>query len=108
MKAFTPLHQWILVELEPRQKKSGVIELVTNESNVRVGKVHRLSTELLEKRAGHGLEIGSRVAFLRWNNEHKSGKGVQEVMTRELGENYALVQLRDLLFEVTGDVQVDA
>ncbi len=101
---FVPFHDWIVLEVEPFQKKSSVLELPTNESAVRTGKV----VDIGPGRDGVAMdvELGQRLAFFRWNQEHQAGKAVHHVLSG-LGENLVVVRQTDILFEVLEDVQLD-
>lgn len=99
----------LLVTLHPHQKRSSVIELPTNESVVRTGTVFRVGPGKANKNGTiepMGLEVGEKVAFFRWNQEHKTGKSVQAILEDHL-PGVALINQRDVLFVYDGDIQVD-
>jgi|HigsolmetaAR202D_1030399.scaffolds.fasta_scaffold01603_25 co-chaperonin GroES (HSP10) len=110
-----PLSDWILVKFEPLEKRSSLIELPgQNESAVRKGVVkivgpgRRLPNS--ERRAPMDVEVGDKIVFLRWHQEHRPGKQISETLRRkseELGEDLCLIRQSDILFKYTGDVNVD-
>ena len=105
-----PLRTYVLLRVDPFQQRSSTLALPTNESNVRTGTVLRVGSGRppTSKRPALPCELspGDRVAFFRWEQEHKQGKQVQSVLN-EVGDGLALVNERDILFSFTGDIQVD-
>lgn len=103
-----PLSDRILVELDPMKEESkGGIILVGDKSTeaVRTGTVVRVGPG---KKAGHaraplGVEIGEKVAFFRWHQEHQQGKQ----MTHVLGPDHVLIKAEDVLFAFDKSVAVE-
>ena len=96
-----PLANWLVVRLEEPRKQSSVI--VMNEtSNVRTAEVLRVGPGKL---GPIGVEVGERVAFLRWNLEHKPGKQLAAALA-ELGEDIAMIKAEDVLFVFEGELEV--
>jgi co-chaperonin GroES (HSP10) len=109
-----PLSDWILVKFEELDKRSALIELPgQNESAIRKGVVKILGPGRRREDGGRepmDLEVGEKIVFLRWHQEHRPGKAVSETLRRqseELGEDLCLIRLADILFSYTGDVRVD-
>ncbi len=109
-----PLHDWIVVKFEPLDKRSSIIELPgQNESAIRKGVVHAVGKGKLSEegvRLKPDVEVGEKVVFLRWHQEHRPGKGVSESLARkseELGVDLCMIRQNDILFSYTDDVKVD-
>lgn len=111
-----PLSDWILVKFFPLKKRSNIIELAGQQSDsaVRLGEVVAVGPgRPLKKTVGREpmfVEPGAKIAFFRWHQEHRPGKAVSESLSRishELGEDVCLIRQSDILFEYTGDVDVD-
>lgn len=105
-----PLGTYVLVRVDPFQRRSSTLELPTNESNVRTGTVLRVGTGKppTNKRPALPCQLspGERIAFFRWEQEHKQGKQLQPALN-DVGDGLALINERDVLFAFTGDVSVD-
>lgn len=101
---FVPFHDWVLLEIEPVQKKSTLLELPTNESAVRVGRVVKMGPG--KEGQVMDIQVGQRLAFFRWNQEHQAGKAVHHVLS-DISENLVVVRQTDVLFEVLEDLQMD-
>jgi co-chaperonin GroES (HSP10) len=112
----TPLSDWLLVKVDPPSKRSGIIEIASDNdtSAVRTGTVLRMGPGKVLKKGGRscvGLQIGDRVAFLRWHQEHRPGKSLKEAVQRnnpEIEDDLMLIREPDVLFAFDGDVSVDA
>lgn len=110
-----PFSDWVLVEAEPLQKRSNVIELAgdSDTSPVRVGRVLRVGPGRPLAKGGHapvGVSAGERVAFFRWHQEHRPGKATVKAlaqMSLEGGKDVCLIRQADILFAVSEDVRVD-
>jgi co-chaperonin GroES (HSP10) len=98
----------VLVREHPRAKKSKVLELITNESNVLTGEVLQVGPGAVGKkgRVAPTVQVGEKVAFLRWHKEHQAGRAVQHALEGE-GEGLSILSERDILFVYDGDIEVD-
>jgi co-chaperonin GroES (HSP10) len=106
-----PLHDWILVDLDPIPETSvqGIILVGAGAQRVRTGTV---------KRAGPGrrrhngtlvpmsVECGEKVAFFRENLEHQQGKSITAIV-QELEENTGLIREPDVLVAFAPGEKVD-
>lgn len=100
----------MLVQEHSIKKKSEVLELLTNESNVLTGTVIGVGQGRRGKSGEylpHELAVGDNVAYFRWNKEHASGRGVQRVLN-SLGDGVTILETRDVLFTFSGGLKVDA
>lgn len=98
-----PLHDWILVKLDPIEQFEGSIFLP-------LGQVTRTATVLLVgpgRRTESGDRIpvavapGETVVFRREHLEHKQGKQIVSVL-QELGDDLGLLRAPDILYVVDG------
>lgn len=109
------LSDWLLVKCDPFQPKSSIIECVNNESSVRTGTVLKVGPGKYKKegsdlRVPMGVEVGERVAFLRWHQEHRPGKAIVHALadlSEELKAEVCMIRVNDILFVFTGEVKVD-
>lgn len=106
-----PLHDYILVELEPEKRvtKSGLIIPQTSKNPVSVGKVIRTGPGRLWKtKSGRHIfwevrvKAGDRVIFFTANLETGQGKRISYI----LPENQELIPETAILGVVEGDVEV--
>lgn len=97
----TPLSDWVLVELDPfDDKRAGSIILVSDsDQRVRTATVRAvgLGKKVEDHRVPVGVEVGEKVAFLRWHLEHKNGKQMSAAL-EGFGENLGLIRANDILF----------
>ena len=106
-----PLHDWILVELDPIPEKTvnGIILTGAGAHRVRTGKVLRAGPGR-RRRDGvlipMGVKVDEKVAFFRENLEHQQGKTVTAVI-QELEENTGLIREPDVLVAFAEGVEVD-
>jgi co-chaperonin GroES (HSP10) len=104
-----PLHDWILVKLDPVDHRQGSIILP-------LGQVYRTATVLRVgpgralksgARAPVGVKAGDRVTFRREHLEHQQGKQIMSVL-QDLGEDLGLIREPDVLYvEMKEPVLVD-
>ncbi len=109
-----PLSDWLVVAYDPIARRSEIIEAPDNvmESAVRTGTVRAVGPGRPLDSGGRlpmGVEVGERIAFLRWHQEHRPGKSATRVLAElsENGEDLSMIRLADILFVFTGDVRVD-
>ena len=99
---FTPLHDWILVKMDPFPEKQGSIIILEDSSpnRVRTGTALLVGRGVISKKTGErlpvGIEQGERVAFFRWNLEHQNGKRVTAFL-EGIGEDLGLIRAKDIL-----------
>jgi co-chaperonin GroES (HSP10) len=99
-----PLHDWIIVKALPFEKKSSIIELPTNETNVRKGVVLAVGPKVTD------LQVGEQVCYIRWHEEHRPGKQTMQAIREysdEVQGDVATLRVMDILFVYEGDVKVD-
>lgn len=111
----TPISDWILVHFDPLKKRSEIIDIAGDNDTtaIRTGTV--LSTGLgrpLKKGGREPMTVtaGDRVCFFRWHQEHRPGKmvsGALSELSTELGKDVMLIRQSDILFQFTGDMNVD-
>lgn len=107
-----PINDWLVVKLDPLEDRmlGDIILLADSSANIiRTGVVvacgpGRYATGS-SKRAPICVDVGEKVAFLRWHLEHKTGKQVMSFL-EGVGEDLALIRSTDVLIAYTGDVQV--
>lgn len=96
-----PLHDWIVVRLDPIKEvtASGIILPSDTELRQRTGTVLRVGSG----RNGREVRVhpGDVVAFFREHLEHKSGKTTTRLV-HELEENAAMIKEADILFVIEG------
>lgn len=98
-----PLHDWMVVEVLPFDKRSDILEMPTNETAIRKGVVVRCGPKV------KGVTPGEHVAYLRWHEEHRPGKQTCRTINEmsEDGKEYAMVRMNDILFVYAQDMKVD-
>lgn len=99
----------VLVKEDPKKKKSELVELLTNESNVITGEVVQVGNGKVNKhglRVPPALSVGDRVAFFRWHKETKGGRAAATGVSQSM-EGHVIVSTRDVLFVFDSDVEVD-
>lgn len=94
-----PCHDGVLVKVDPFVPRPSSI-IMLEPSNVRKGTVVRLGKDVRD------LEVGERVAFFRWNQEHKQGRELTSRL-KEIGDDLVLLDFKDVLFALTGEVELD-
>lgn len=107
-----PLHDWILVRLEPLPEKIGSLftlhgDRVRTAVVLDVGPgVHKPGSNT---RVPVGVDKGERVAFFREHLEHKQGKQLVSAL-KEVGDDLGLIRATDVLFVIAAgsDVRVSA
>lgn len=112
---FRPLSDWILVNFDPLKKRSGIIEIASDNdtSAVRTGTVLRTGPGRPLAKGGFApmdVKEGDRITFLRWHQEHRPGKMTAAVLKdigEEMGKDIHLIRQGDVLFVFDGDVEVD-
>jgi len=106
----TPLSDWVLVELDPFEEKGpDSIILVGNvdAQKVRTATVRAVGRgkKVDDHRTPVGVEVGEKVAFLRWHLEHKNGKQMSAAL-EGFGENLGLIRSNDILFAYVAGEEV--
>lgn len=101
-----PLHDWILIELDPIAEREGLLFLphgqVVRTATVKiVGPGKSLPTGV---RVPVGVVPGDRIAFRREHLEHKPGKQ-QLAVLQEFGENLGLLRAPDILYVIEEDAE---
>ncbi len=94
-----PLHDWILVRLDPFKTERNGLWVSEDSQKVRTATVIRSGPGKPTGASGHvptGVQEGDRVAFFRWHQEHQQGKQLKGVLS-ELGDNIGLVRAPDIL-----------
>ena len=100
-----PLNDWVLVRVNPLPEKTFSDIFLVHGGNVRtavvveVGPGRRTSKGAL---VPTDLEVGDKVAYFRWNEEHKQGKQLTSVLATE-DDSLFLVKASDILFTWTGE-----
>ena len=109
-----PLHDWVVVKLEPEQVPSTILAIPdTHDEVVRKGVVLAVGPgfELSNGvRDPVGVAPGDKVCFARWHQEHRSGKAQVDAMKEmgiELGASVVLVRRNDILFAYEGDALIE-
>lgn len=116
MRVF-PLHDWLVVQVEPFDKRSSIIELPgQNESAIRKGVIMEIGPgKQRNDTVGHvpfdvNAKPGQKICFLRWHAEHRPGKAQTEALAKwsaEIGKDLVMIRENDILFFYDGDVKVD-
>lgn len=104
---FRPLHDWLLIKVDPIQEKEGSIFLVHG-GRVRTATVVRMGPGKSMPSGSKepiGLAVGARIAFYREHMEHKQGKTLGAFL-KEIGDDLALIRVADVLFEMLEEVVV--
>lgn len=108
----TPLQDWVVVKMVPLKEevRNGVIILKdTTAQTVMVGTIVKIGpgrfAKGTNKRIPLGVEVGEKVAFFRWNNEHQQGKTLRKHLA-EFGDDFALLRVSDILFVYTGELEI--
>lgn len=103
-----PLHDWILLELEPAPTHKGCIIVPDpDRAPLRIGRV--LATGPGRRHPGTGalrpmaVEVGERVAFPMAVTQCGSNKGV----THRLEDNQVMIREPDIFIVVEGNVSVE-
>lgn len=100
-----PLHDWLLVELEPSKETvgSGIIVRV-GENPVRFGKVLAVGPgrRYQDKYVPTSVEVGERVVFFIASTDTMSGR----MITHQLPDNQRLIRETDVLFVTDEDIEV--
>ena len=96
------LHDLVLVKIDPMAKTIGsiVIPDIFKARDVHTATVMAAGPGRLlgnGQRASMEVSVGDRVAFHRWNVEHKNGEALCAVL-EELGPDFALIKEGDVLF----------
>ena len=97
-----PLHDWLVVKMEPIPEKHRELFLVHGD-RVRMGTVLEVGPGRHGTDGGRlrvGVEKGERVAFFRENLEHQQGKQILDAI-KDLGDDIGLIRANDVLFVVT-------
>ena len=109
-----PLHDWIVVKLEPDQAPSSIIAAPdTYSQNIRKGVVVEVGPGAeLPNGIRDPVEVspGERVCFLRWHHEHRPGKAqvaALKDLSVELGAEVVMVRRNDILFVYDGEPRIE-
>lgn len=108
---FRPLNDLVLVKIDKPAEMRGGLIIVPDASvnNIRTATVLRIGPGKVGK-GGHriptGLEVGEKVAFLRWHLEHQNGKAQTECL-RDLGDDVGLIKVQDILCTWPATEKVD-
>jgi len=100
-----PLHDWILVEMDPIETTLGSIIIPEGLDHrkatvLATGPGKELKTGLREPT---GVVVGDRVIFNRAHGEHGQGKAIRS----ELGGGKLLIKPADILFAYQGHLVVE-
>ena len=105
-----PMNDWVLVQMDPLPEKHGSILVLEDSSanTVRTGLVVGVGKGRKTEGGYRTPDIaqGERVAFFRWNLEHKSGKQITTFL-EGMGEDLGLIKAADILFAYPGDQHVE-
>ena len=101
-----PRHEWLVVELEPEKQTGSIIRV--SESPIRIGRVVKagpgkechVNGDVVHVR---DVEPGERVAFFKAVADTKQGQQVRF----SLEENQLAIKMKDVLFVIEGDAQVE-
>jgi co-chaperonin GroES (HSP10) len=104
-----PLHDWVLIEVEPPAKKKGSIILPDPDTTpVRFGKVLRYGPGRRLKKSDRlipaQVKKGERVAFFMATTQTRQGRS----LSHSLPDNQALIKESDVLGVLDGNVMVEA
>lgn len=84
MNKIEPKLDWLLVELDkPEEKEGSIILMPSDENNKFTGTVVAVGPGKYNSKGGRnrvGVEVGEKVAFLRWHLEHKTGKSIRSLL----------------------------
>jgi co-chaperonin GroES (HSP10) len=100
-----PLHDWVVVELDPLPNKVGSLFIPDNGSGaerVRTGTIVDTGPGKCTKKGKRiplGVAKGEKVAFFRENLEHQQGKQIQRLMN-EFEDGKGLIRSSDILYVV--------
>ena len=100
-----PLHDWLLVEVEPGKKTFGSSSIVRVVGDpVSTGKIIAAGPgrHYIDKFVPTQVKVGERVAFLTALTETGQGKSIGHV----IAENQALIRETDVLVVVEGKVEI--
>lgn len=99
-----PLHDWLLVELEPERKVNDCGLVLVAEEPVRTAKVLAVGPgrHFPEKFVRTVVEVGERVAFFIAGTQTKQGKQ----LNHSLPDNQVLIRESDVLMILMDKVQV--
>lgn len=103
-----PLHDWLLIKLDPPRAQEGLIQRVREERLV-TGTVLRAGPgRTFSDGVYHAMDVaqGERVAFFRENMTTKQGQLLGAVL-ENLAEHLCMVRANDVLFVCLGDVHVE-
>lgn len=108
-----PQNDWVVVKMKPIEEKvtpTGIIILAdTTAQTIREGVVVSTGPGRRNKNTGErirvGVEKGEKVAFFRWNQEHKQGQAIARFLGIE-GDDIGLIREADILFAFTGELSV--
>jgi co-chaperonin GroES (HSP10) len=102
-----PLHDWLLVKLDPIPDKIGSIfidgsaaERLRTATVLRTGPGKYLSWES-DRRIPVAVQVGDKVHFFREHLEHQQGKQLVRTLFSELGEDIGLIREPDVLYAKT-------
>lgn len=107
----TPLHDWILVSLDPlpEESRGGIVlpQGTSGQERVRTGTVlqmgpgRRFWSSSLEQEMFQptDVNVGDKIAFFRENLEHQQGKQVTSVV-QSIEENTGLIRANDVLYVI--------
>jgi len=93
---YRPLHDWILVEMDPLEYETRGGIVLPHGNEVRKATVVDLGPDVRD------LERGERLAFHRAHAQHKQGQSIAHV----LGSNLMLIKPRDVLIVMAEDIEV--
>lgn len=105
-----PMNDWVLVNIDPLPNKKGSIFVLEDSTvnTVRTGTVvstgrgKKTSTGVIPT----GLEKGEKVAFFRWNLEHKNGQQISAFL-EGIGEELGLIKASDILFAYSAHENIE-
>lgn len=102
-----PLHDCVLIELEPEKEKtsqSGIV-LVTGPEPIRFARVLAAGPgrRYKDRFVPTQVQVGDRVSFFMANLETKQG----EALCHRLDENQGIIREPDILMVVEGDVRIE-
>ncbi len=100
-----PLHDWLLVELEPQKETfEGSIIVRVSDSPIRIGKVLAAGPGryYVDKFVPTEVEVGERVVFLIAAADTRSGQALHH----HLPDNQRLIRETDVLFVTSEVVEV--
>ena len=100
-----PLHDWLVVQLDPFMSESSTIFIPTDSQRLRTGTVLRVGPGKWSKSGARipvGIEAGEKVAFWRENLEHQQGKEILSTL-QDLGEDSGMIRASDVLYVLGAD-----